>query len=59
MSEISYYSKRGNETDRRARLLAGSLADVARLEEAKLAGWDVEKELEQAYLHVKAFSEDQ
>jgi hypothetical protein len=52
----SYYSKRGDRDERRARLLRGALEDVKRLEEAKRQGWDVEEDLARARRYVEAFS---
>ena len=43
-------------SDRRAVLLRGALAEVARLEAAALPGWDVAADLAQARRYVAAFS---
>ncbi len=47
---------RGNLADRRAVLLRGSLADLARLERAEAEGWDVAADLASARASVAAFS---
>jgi len=56
-SVSSVYIARGNTADRRRVLLAGALADVARLEAAQAAGWDVSADLAQALRYVAAFSD--
>jgi hypothetical protein len=57
MSNVtSYYAKKVDRTEARARLLRGSLEEVERLERAVAKGWDCQVELDRARAYVAAFS---